>query len=137
MINQYFLNVAVKDAQKSKAFFESLGFTFEPKFSNQDVSSFQLTPSLFLMCLNTKVFESFTPETKLDVIPHKLSQLNSIMLDSIEEVDRIFNQAILMGAIELRPADTQADWMYGRSFMDLDGYGWELGWLDYSKFTQS
>ena len=136
MINQYFLNIAVEDAQRSKTFFQGLGFTFEPKFSNADVSSFQLTSSIYLMCLNTKVFESFTPKTKLDVIPHRLSQLNSIMLDSIEEVDRIYNQAIKMGATELRPTDSQAEWMYGRSFIDLDGYGWELGWLDYSKFTQ-
>jgi len=136
MINQYFLNVAVQDAQKSKEFFEAIGFKFEPEFSNQIASAFQLSSSLYLMCLNTEFFESFTPNTKLDVIPHRLSQLNSIMLESIDEVDQMYEKAIQMGAKELRPKEFTADWMYGRSFIDLDGYGWELGWLDYSKFKQ-
>lgn len=137
MIKQYFLNVAVKDAQKSKLFFEGLGFRFEPMFSNQDVSSFQLTESMYLMCLNEKIFESFTPKTKLDVIPHKLSQLNSFMMSSREEVDQMYDKAIHFGATELRPKESTGDFMYGKSFIDLDGYGWELGWMDYSKFKQS
>ena len=137
MINQYFLNVAVKDAQKSKVFFEAIGFQFEPMFSNEIASSFKLTDSLYLMCLNTEFFESFTPKTKLNTVPHRLSQLNSLMLQSKDDVDQIYAKAIEHGAIELRPKEETEDWMYGKSFIDLDGYGWELGWLDYSKFKQN
>ena len=134
MIEKYFINVAVQDSKKSKVFFEGLGFNHVPKFTNDVAVAIKLSDTLFLMCLETRFFETFTPKTKLDVIPHRLSQLNSFNLSSKAEVDEMYEKAMKLGAKELRPTEIYEDKMYGRSFIDLDGYGWEIGWMDESKF---
>jgi predicted lactoylglutathione lyase len=51
------------------------------------------------------------------------------MLDNRTSVDELAEKAFKAGAGKLRdPEDT--GFMYGRSFIDLDGHHWEIGWMD-------
>ena len=51
------------------------------------------------------------------------------MCESRAEVDSIVAKALAAGAKEYREAEDHG-WMYGRSFEDLDGHLWEVGYMD-------
>jgi len=124
------VNLAVKDVQKSTSFYTSLGFKKIDHFSNDQASCIQLSKYNYFMLLQDQTFKLFIPNHELTPRGNHLSQLNSFMLSSIEEVDQMAELALSLGAKELRPKEYMEEGMYTRSFIDLDGYGIEVGWMD-------
>ena len=55
--------------------------------------------------------------------------INALFFDSREAVDELAGKALNAGARKYREPDIM-DFMYSRSFSDLDGHLWEVGYMD-------
>ena len=121
---QIFVNMPVKDLAKSKAFFEALGYAFNPQFTNDKGASLILGDTLFAMLLAEDFARTFTSKTFPDP---KTATTGWVCLscESREEVDAIVAKAKAAGGnIPSEPQDY--GFMYGHGFEDLDGHHWEL-----------
>ena len=123
-----FLNLPVADLPRSTAFYEALGFTRNPQFSDDTASCMVLSDVIHVMLLTHDKFRMFTPKEIPDA--HRTSQvLLCISCDSRAAVDEITEAALAQGSIEPSPKD-EYDFMYGRSFEDPDGHMWGPMWMD-------
>lgn len=125
---QVYINLAVKDLERSKAFFTKLGFAFNPQFSDGNAACMILSEQGYVMLLTEPFFQTFTHRQ-----PNDTSTTTEVMLalscESREEVDELAKIAIDNGGkVVMEPK--QYDFMYYRTFYDLDGHHWELTWMD-------
>lgn len=122
-----FPNIPVKDLKKTMNFFSQLGFTYNDKFTDENAACMIINDTACVMLLTEAFYLSFTTKQLADTA--KTSEvLLAISLENKEEVDKIFSKAISMGATEGRK--DEMDFMYTRSFHDLDGHTWEFFWMD-------
>ena len=131
MNNQIFVNLPVKDLTKSKAFYEHLGFTINPHFSDETAACVVLSESIFVMLLTHPKAKQFTSKAIADA--HKTTEvLNCLSAESKNEVNEMVDKAVNFGGSENgNPKDH--GFMFQRSFNDLDGHIWEVMWMDMSK----
>jgi predicted lactoylglutathione lyase len=133
MATKVFINLPVKDLEKSKTFFQGLGYSFNPQFSDEKAACMIISDSIFVQLLKEDYFKTFT---KKQVSDAQKSTEVLIALDaaSREEVQQIVAKAKeLGGTIYAEPADH--GWMYQHSFADLDGHQWEFGYMDMAQFS--
>jgi predicted lactoylglutathione lyase len=134
MATQIFVNLPVKDLNKSIEFFTSLGYSFNPQFTNEQGASLVISDNIFFMLLTEPFFKSFIKKEIADAT--KVAEtINCISADSREEVDEIVRKAVAAGATV--PNDKQDyGWMYGHGFQDLDGHLWEFAYMDMSSIPE-
>ena len=135
MATQIFINLPVKDLQKSIAFFTQLGFTFNPQFTDESATCMIISGNIYVMLLIESRFQEFTKKPVSDA---KTSTEMIICIDaeSREAVDTMVKNAVAAGGrIYTDPMDH--GWMYLHSFEDLDGHQWEVAYMDISAFPQS
>jgi predicted lactoylglutathione lyase len=133
MATKIFVNLPVKDLEKSMAFFTALGFSFNPQFTDEKAGCMIISDSIFAMLLTEPYFQTFTKKAVSDA---KAATEVLIALDtnSKEEVQQIIAKAEKSGAtIYSEPQDH--GWMYVHSFADLDGHQWEIIYMDQSQLA--
>jgi uncharacterized protein len=131
MTRMIFVNLPVKDLQRSKAFYEAIGFRNEPKFSNHAAAMMVLSDTISVMLLTHPFYATFTRKPIADA--NNSSQvLLCISCDSPAEVDRIVDAAAAAGGKidQSLKSETGGGPMYGRDFEDPDGHQWEPMWMD-------
>jgi len=124
MNSQIFVNLPIKDLARSRAFFESLGYAFNPQFSNAQGACLVVSEHIFVMLLTEPFFQSFTSKRIVDAREH-VEVLVCLSCDSRAEVDTLVAKARAAGASVPRAAQ-DAGFMYSHGFEDLDGHVWEL-----------
>lgn len=130
MSTRIFINMHVKDLPKSKVFFEQLGYSFNPQFTDENAASLVISDTIYCMLLTTGHMQRFIPKGKTIADASKTTEvLLALSFDSKDAVNAIFDKAITAGATECRPTEDHG-FMYGRSFNDLDGHIWEVFWMD-------
>ncbi|WP_211197880.1 VOC family protein [Permianibacter fluminis] len=122
------MNLPVKDVAKTKAFFSALGFSFEPKFSNDDAVCMIVADDIYVMLLVEKFFQSFISKEISDA-KKTTEVLLCLSCSSRAEVDELVAKAVAAGGRVLREPQDMG-FMYGHSFEDLDGHIWELMYMD-------
>ncbi len=123
-----FVNLPVKDLKKSMEFFTSLGFSFNPQFTDENAACLVFSESIYAMLLTEKFFKTFVTKEVADT--NKTTEvINALFLDSRKAVDELVDKAMQAGAKKYRDSD-EMDFMYSRSFSDLDGHLWEVGYMD-------
>ncbi len=132
MVSQIFMNLPVKNLEKTKKFFSALGFTFNPQFSDENAVCVILGENLYAMLLLEKFFKGFVPHKELCDFSKNTEVINAIHLGSREEVDAMMDKALAAGAKQYRDPEDHG-WMYGRAFEDIDGHLWEPFVMDVSK----
>lgn len=133
-VTHLFINLKVQDVQRSREFFTKLGFTIEEMFSNDLAICVNINNNIKAMLLVEEHFRNFTTK-KLANASQETEVLVALGLNSKQEVIDLFNRAISLGATEASPIQDHG-FMYGRSFHDLDGHIWELGWMDMEAFLK-
>ncbi|HTV02834.1 MAG TPA: VOC family protein [Luteitalea sp.] len=123
-----FLNLAIKDLARSRAFFSSLGFTFNEQFCSDNGLCMVLSNDGYVMLLEEARFKDFTKRDICDTRTH-VEGLFALSADSREEVDAVIAKALAAGGSEAHDLQDHG-FMYGRSFYDLDGHHWEIFWMD-------
>ena len=60
MATKVFINLPVKDLDKSMTFFTGLGFTFNPQFTDEKAACMVISDNIFAMLLTEPFFQTFT-----------------------------------------------------------------------------
>lgn len=128
MAKMIFVNLPVTDLAASTAFYEAIGMTRNPQFSNDAGAAMNWTDTITVMLLTHDLYGTFTSKTIADT--HRTSAvLIALGLDSREEVDAITKAALAAGGTELHDAEDEG-FMYSRAFADPDGHGFGPFWMD-------
>jgi len=137
MIKQVWLNLPVKNVEKSKDFFTAIGFRLNTHYGNSADSASLLVgeKDFVVMLFAEQIFKGFVQNELSDA--HKKSEmLISFDAESREEVDEIAAKVIKAGGVLFaKPAEVQ-EWMYGCGFSDLDGHRWNVLHMDMSKLPK-
>ena len=123
-----FVNLAVHDLSRSMDFFRTLGFRFNPKFTDQNAACMILSEQGYVMLLMEPFFKGFTSRELCDTRTHTEALL-ALTCESRAEVDALLQLAVGAGGVDTGKVQ-EMGFMYGRSFYDLDGHHWELFWMD-------
>jgi predicted lactoylglutathione lyase len=123
-----FVNIPVADLERSKAFFATLGFSFNPNFTDETAACMLVGEQASVMLLSHEKFAQFSKLPMADPATHALA-LFCFSVSCREEVDSVTAAALAAGGVE---ADGLEDYgfMCSRSFFDLDGHGWQVMWMD-------
>ncbi len=130
-----YINLPVKDLQKSIAFFGALGFEFNPQFSDETATCLILGENMCAMLLTHEKFRTFTSLPLADAFK-QTQVLVALSLGSRAEVDRLVDAVLANGGKAFR-ATEDLGFMYTRPFTDLDGHAWEPFYMDISAFPQA
>jgi predicted lactoylglutathione lyase len=123
-----FVTLPIADLERSKAFFTTLGFTFNPLFSDETGACMLVGEQAFVMLLGHERFAELSKLPTADPTTHALA-LFCFSVGSREEVDAVTDAAVAAGATDHDDAEDHG-FMYSRSFFDLDGHGWQVMWMD-------
>ena len=135
MATKIFVNLPVKDLEKSIDFFTKLGFTFNQQFTDDKATCMIIGDNIFAMLMVEERFRDFTKKQICDA-KKNTEVLLALDAKTRAEVDDLVKKAVTAGgSIYAEPADH--GWMYQHSFADLDGHQWELLYMDESKLSQN
>ena len=62
MVKQIFVNLPVKDLNKTMDFFTNIGFEFNSQFTDENATCMIIGENIFAMLLVEKFFKKFTPK---------------------------------------------------------------------------
>ena len=131
MATKIFINLPVKDLNRSISFFTELGFSFNQQFTNDKGTCLIIGENINAMLLVEEFYAIFTnkeicnAETTSEV-------LIAVSFETREKVDEIMEKAIKAGGTEYVETKDYG-WMYQRTFLDIDGHHWEIFYMDENK----
>ncbi len=128
MATNIFVNLPVKDLDKSKAFFAKLGYTFNPQFTDETAACMVMSDTIYAMLITHARFSDFTVKAIADSVK-TTEVLIALSCESKDDVAKIADAALAAGATEAKPPQDYG-FMIVRSFNDLDGHIWEYLWMD-------
>ncbi|KKQ84091.1 MAG: hypothetical protein UT06_C0011G0080 [Candidatus Woesebacteria bacterium GW2011_GWA1_38_8] len=128
---QIFVNLPVKDLNKTMKFFAKLGFRFNKQFTDKNAACMIIGENIYSMLITEKFFKTFITK-KIANSRKTVEVLTALQVESRAKVDKIVNTALKAGAKEPKKFPDHG-WMYSRDFEDLDGHIWEVFWMDPSK----
>ena len=128
MVTSIFVNLPTSDLERSKAFFEGLGWTINPAFTDENAACIVIEENVYLMVLTRDFFATFTDKPIADPGTSMMTQ-TAFSRDSREDVDAMLDKALAAGASEPRAAKDYG-FMYTRDFQDPDGNEFSALWMD-------
>jgi uncharacterized protein len=128
MATKVFINLPVKDIEKSKFFFSNLGYRFNDQISDERALCIIINENIFIMLLKEEYFKTFTKKNISDTKTFN-EVLISLDAESKQEIQRIITKANQLGANIYTKAEDYG-WMYQHGFADLDGHLWEFIFTD-------
>jgi len=129
MSRMIFVNLPVRDLQKSRSFLEALGAVNEPRFTDETAACMTFSESIHVMILTHDKFRQFTPRPIADA--NSASEvLICLSADSRESVDSAVERAESSGGTADPAPKQDYGVMYGRSVADPDGHIFEIMWMD-------
>ncbi|MCA0335100.1 MAG: glyoxalase/bleomycin resistance/extradiol dioxygenase family protein [Bacteroidetes bacterium] len=134
MAKQVFINLAVKNLQKSMDFYAALGFSNNPQFSDDTAKCMVWSENIFVMIMTHEKFSGFTSKPLADTKTN-IAGLFSLSLDSIDEVNHLMTNGLNAGGIEPNEMRDYG-FMQQRTIEDFDGHTWELFYMDITKFPR-
>ncbi|MCU0288703.1 MAG: VOC family protein [Acidobacteria bacterium] len=134
MAIQIFVNLPVKNLNNSVEFFTKLGFTFDPKFTDESATCMIVDENIFVMLLKEEMFKTFTPKPISDATK-STEVLVCLSLDAREKVDDMVRKAVAAGGSTYNEPQDHG-FMYGHGFQDLDGHIWEIIYMDMSAMNK-
>lgn len=129
MTTQIFVELPVKDLDKSVAFFKAVGFKNNPKFTDKTAACIVFSNDINAMLLSHDKFKEFARKPMADA--YKMTEvLTCLVFDNKGKVDDIVDKAIAAGGSEPKREAQTNESMYMRTFDDLDSHVWEIMWMD-------
>ncbi len=123
-----FVNLPVRDLERAKTFFGRLGFSFNPRFTDDRAACMIVNEVAYVMLLQEEFYRTFTKREPCDTTRQN-EGLVALSCESRAEVDALVHRALGAGGSQaMEPEDH--GFMYGRSFYDPDGHHWEAFWMD-------
>lgn len=134
MATQIFVNLPVKDLNKSVEFFTKLGYEFNSRFTDENATCMIVSENIFVMLLVEKFFKTFTPKEICDTAK-SAEVLVALSFESRAEVDAMVAKAIAAGGNTYKEPQDHG-FMYQHGFQDLDGHIWEIFFMEESAVEQ-
>lgn len=133
MKKMIFVNLPVTDLPRSRTFYEALGFTNNPQFSDDTAACMVWSDTINVMLLTHEKWRTFTSRP----IPDKGSSevMLAISCDNQNAVDRMNEMATKHGGTADINPKQDLGFMYNRNLADPDGHVWEAMWMDPSAFS--
>lgn len=129
MSKMIFINLPVTDLSRSIAFYEAIGMTNNPQFSDETAACMVLSDTISVMLLTHHKWRQFTTKTIVDA--HASAQVAlCVSCETKDEVDDYVANAAAAGGVGDPNPSQDHGFMYGRSFEDPDGHVWEPMWMD-------
>lgn len=128
MTTKIFVNLPVKNLDKSIDFFTKLGFTFNPAFTDENATCMIVGDDSFVMLLVEAYFRTFTNKPLVDATKNT-EVLVALSCDSRASVDEMVGNAVAAGGTTPMEAKDMG-FMYQHGFQDLDGHLWEVFHMD-------
>lgn len=130
-MKQVFINLAVKDIEKSMGFYTGLGFTVNPQFSDEQTKCMVWSDAIFVMIMSHEKFKTFTTKPIADT-KGGIAGLFALSVESVDKVNEILENGLKAGGTEPTPM-TDYGFMQLRRIEDFDGHTWEIFFMDLSK----
>lgn len=128
MATKIFVNLPVRDLDKSVAFFKQLGYSFNAQFTDATAACMVIAEDIYAMLLTHAKFKEFAPKPISDAMK-STEVLVALSCDSRAQVDERVRKAIAAGGKTYNdPQDL--GFMYSHAYQDLDGHLWELVYMD-------
>ncbi|AVR95147.1 VOC family protein [Pseudoduganella armeniaca] len=127
MNKQVIFNLAVKDLEKSRAFFTALGFTFNPQWSSDSTAFMNIVDGTIHAMLMTEDFFRSLIDKPLAQAKEANEVIICLSCESREELDSLIAKAVAAGGRTPHPPEDHG-FMYDQGFEDLDGHLWNLVW---------
>jgi len=122
-----FVNLPVADLPAAMNFYAGLGFTNEPRFTDDTAACMVWSEAIFVMLLTHDKWRTFTDRPIPDTGSSEV--MNCLSCESRDEVNRIADASAKGGTADVNPAQDHG-FMMSRSFADPDGHVWEVMWMD-------
>ena len=135
MPKQIFISLPVRDLPKSKAFYEAVGFTNNPQFTDDTAACMVLSDTIYVMLLTHAKWATFTRKPIANA--HEMAEVAlALTCESRAAVDAMVEAGAAHGGkADPNPAQ-DLGFMYQRSLEDLDGHSWEPLFMDMSRMPQ-
>jgi predicted lactoylglutathione lyase len=133
-MKQVFINLAVKDIEKSMNFYTQLGFTNNPQFSDDQSRCMVWSDAIFVMIMTHEKFKTFSKKPIADT-KNNIAGLFALSVDSLNKVNEIVESGLKAGGSEPMPM-TDFGFMQLRKIEDFDGHTWEIFFMEMSKFPK-
>ena len=135
MAHQIFVNLPVRDLPKSQAFYEAVGFTNNPQFTDDTAACMVLSDTIYVMLLTHAKWATFTRKPIANA--HETAEVAlALTCESRAAVDVMVEAGAAHGGkADPNPAQ-DLGFMYQRSLEDLDGHSWEPLFMDMSRMPQ-
>lgn len=134
MATKIFVNLPVKNLDRSVEFFTKLGFSFNAQFTDETATCMVVSEDIFVMLLTEAKFKEFTPNPICDATK-STEVLVCLSSESRSEVDEMVNKAVAAGGTTYKEPQDYG-FMYCHSFQDLDGHIWETMFMESSAVNQ-
>lgn len=134
MSRMIFVNLPVADLPSSMAFYEAIGFTNNPQFTDETGACMVLSEAIYVMLLTHDKWASFT--NKPIPAPEMSEVMLAISCENREAVNQMADTAGAHGGGDINPLQDHG-FMVSRSFEDPDGHVWEPFWLDIAAAEQA
>jgi predicted lactoylglutathione lyase len=128
MTTSIYVNLPVKNLDKSVEFFTRLGFSFNPQFTDETATCMIVADNIFVMLLTESKFKAFTPNAICDA-KKSTEVLVCLTALSRDAVDDMVSDAIAAGGSTYNEPQDHG-FMYGHGFQDLDGHIWEIVFME-------
>jgi len=134
MATKIFVNLPVKNLDRSIEFFTKLGFSFNAQFTDETATCMVVSEDIFVMLLTEAKFKEFTPKAICDATK-STEVLVCLSSESREEVDKMIRNAVAAGGTTYNEPQDYG-FMYSHGFQDLDGHIWETMFMEPSAVNQ-
>ena len=134
MATKIFVNLPVKNLDRSVEFFTKLGFSFNAQFTDETATCMVVSEDIFVMLLTEAKFKEFTPNPICDATK-STEVLVCLSSQSREEVDKMIRNAVAAGGTTYNEPQDYG-FMYSHGFQDLDGHIWETMFMETSAVNQ-
>ncbi len=124
-----FVNLPVEDLSRSMAFYSAIGFTNNPRFTNEQAAAMMWSEQISVMLLTHDFWRTFTAKPIVNA-KESAQVLLCVSRENREEVDAMVEAAAANGGRADPNKAQETGFMYGRSFEDPDGHIWEPMWMD-------
>jgi predicted lactoylglutathione lyase len=132
MSKKIFVNLPVADLNKAITFYTAVGAEKNPQFSDDTAACMVLSDTIYVMLLTHAKWATFTDKSMVDT-RRQVQMWMTLSCESKAEVDATVDAACKGGGKGDVNAPDEFDFLYGRSFEDVDGHMWGLVFVDMSK----
>lgn len=133
-MKQIFINLPVKDIEKSMKLYQKLGFTMKPLFTDDNQKCMVWSDQIYIMLQSEKMFCYYIKKKIPNSTKYQTASY-TLPVESLGKVNEIVESGLKAGAIETIPMIDEG-FMQIRTIQDFDGHIWGIIYLDLDKFPK-